>query len=43
MASNVEPLQTVRELKQHQSQFKLGQLAAQEQPVSNDRRSLLES
>ncbi len=41
MASKVEPLQTARELKQHQRQFERGHLAAEEQLVSNDRRSLL--
>jgi len=41
MASEVEPLQTARELKQHQSQSELGHAVAAEQVVSNDRRSLL--
>jgi Rieske Fe-S protein len=40
MASEVEPLQTTRELK-HQSKSELGHFAANEQLVSNDRRSLL--
>lgn len=40
MASKVEPFQTARELKQHQSQSELGHLA-EEQLVANDRRSLL--
>lgn len=41
MASQVQPWQTARELKQHESQSEPGHLAAEEQPVSNDRRSLL--
>lgn len=41
MASEVEPLQTARALKQHRTQSKLGHFAAEGQLVSNDRRSLL--